>query len=316
MRSGAAAAKQSVQSRRLKRLEETHEIQTRVTHRRRKLLTRGGVLAGFGMAMGVYPVMGTIAPPMDGINNVAGIVRGEAPSTAHAILGDGPTLTASFLPLPSPDEQARAMAVNDRYVVSQYLPDCDPTVEATGGNGELNVEALCTLWGGIQLRADAAVALAELNHRFNLKFGRDMCIYEGYRSLSKQYETKRRRGFLAATPGTSVHGWGLAFDLCGGDDRGETKQWIEDNGAAWGWVNPHWAKTRKFEPWHFEYKPGTDAMDYYGSNGWEADGGGAVYDDTTPDTAPAPPKPATTTPPPTEPEPDPAPQPTAGTTAP
>ncbi len=285
MSSRAFVEKHSHRSRRLKRLEETQEIQIRTTHRRRKLLTRGGVLAGFAMAMGVYPVAGTIAPYEPGIDNVPGVVRGEAPTSAHAMLGQGPSLVSIELPLPSPDDQARAIALSDRYTVSQHLPDCDPTKsEFEGGNGELTPDSLCTLWNGEQLRADAAVALAELNERFKVRFGRDMCIYEGYRSLAKQYETKRRRGWLAATPGTSVHGWGLAFDLCGGDDRGETKQWLEDNGPAWGWVNPEWAKTRKWEPWHYEYLPGTDQMNIYGNSNWQPDTGSETEEPSGSDT--------------------------------
>lgn len=252
------------------------------------------------MAMVVYPVMGTITPYAGSLDNVPGVVLGEAPSTAHALLGSGPQLLASDLPLPDPDESARAIAVNNPYTTSQHLPDCDPSVPWSGGNGQLTKASLCKLPSGIQLRADAAVAFAELDHRFKAKFGRNMCVLEGYRSLSKQYETKRRRGFLAATPGTSVHGWGLAFDLCGGDDRGATKQWLEDNGSAWGWVNPLWAKTRKFEPWHYEYLPGTDAMDHYGTSNWQSDGGGSssasssesdstsTTEDEEPETAPEP----------------------------
>lgn len=326
MRSAASSARQTFVPRRVKRLEESQEIQVRSIHRRRKLLTRGGVLAGFAMTMVIYPAMGTIAPQPEPVDSIPGVVRGENPSTAHALLGSGPTLVSSDLPLPSPDDQARAMAVNDRYTVSQYLPNCDASAEVKGGNGELNEEALCEIHSGDLLRADAAVAFAELNERFKNKFGRDICVYEGYRSLSKQYETKRRRGFLAASPGTSVHGWGLAFDLCGGDDRGETKQWLESNGPAYGWVNPLWAKTRKFEPWHYEYKPGTDAMDLYGSDNWESDGGrpdsdsdsGSSSDSSDSDSGSSTPSKTTPAPKPTdEPtddptdEPEPTPSPTA-----
>ena len=47
-------------SRRIKRLTETREIRVRTTHKRRKFVARGGVLAGFGLAMVVYPIMGNV----------------------------------------------------------------------------------------------------------------------------------------------------------------------------------------------------------------------------------------------------------------
>lgn len=121
---------------------------------------------------------------------------------------------------------------------------------------------------GEKLRNDAAVAFAELNSRFAEEFGRDICLSDGYRTLSSQYATKRSRGYLAATPGTSVHGWGLAIDLCRIDARGPGKAWLEEHGEMWGWVNPGWAKTSKYEPWHFEYKPGTDELGVYDSGYW------------------------------------------------
>lgn len=258
--------------RRHKRMQETQEIRVRTSHRRRTILTRGGVLAGFGLAMLVYPIMGNVIPYASAVEEVPGVIVGEAPSTAHALLGRGPQLVESSLAAPTVDEVASAIAVSDRYTVSQYLPDCDPTGDLSGSNGKLAASALCDVAPGVELRADAAVAWAEMNAAFKVAFGRDMCVGEGYRSLAKQYATKRSRGYLAATPGTSVHGWGLAFDLCGTDDSGAAKRWLDTNAETWGWVNPAWAKTRKWEPWHWEYEPATDAMDLYGSGYYGADG--------------------------------------------
>ena len=77
---------------------------------------------------------------------------------------------------------------------------------------------------------------------------------------------------MAATPGKSVHGWGLAFDLCDGDDGGPPKAWLDANGATYGFENPDWAMSRKYEPWHWEYMPGTQALGVYGAEYWESDG--------------------------------------------
>lgn len=259
-------------SRRIKRITETQEIQIRTTHRRRKVLTRGGVLAGFGLAMFVYPVMGNVVTYQDALEYVPGVVVGEAPNTGHALLGEGPSLIPSNLPLPSVDEQAHFMATSEKYQVSSILPDCLPRSEYPGENGKLDPSLLCTLWDGNLLRADAALALAQLNEQFRAHFGRNICIYQGYRTYDQQVATKRSRGYLAATPGKSVHGWGLAIDLCDGDDRGASYAWLDANAGTYGFENPSWAKFRKKEPWHWEYMPGTQALGVYGAQYWEGDG--------------------------------------------
>jgi len=261
-------------SRKVRRIERTQEIQVRSTHRRRKVLTRGGVLAGFILAMVVYPMVGTITPNAGAAESVPGVVAGEAPSTARALLGDGPQLVTSELPLPDAYDGAVALASAAQYDISQYLPGCDPTVGWEGRNGRLTQDSLCSIGGGETLRNDAAVAFAELNHRFKQEFGRDICLSDSYRTLSGQYATKASQGWLAATPGKSVHGWGLAIDLCRSDASGYTKSWLEENGRTWGWVNPGWAKSSKWEPWHWEYLPGTDALGVYSAGYWST---GDVY---------------------------------------
>ncbi len=157
-------------SRRLRRLRETQELKIRSTHRRRKTLTRGGVVGAFALAMLVYPIVGTVLPYASAVEDLPGVVVGEAPSTAHAILGRGPQLVTSSLDAPSEDDVASAIAVSDRYTVSQYLPDCDTATIVDAPNGQLPSSELCTISGGSLLRADAAVAFAEMNAAFNVKF--------------------------------------------------------------------------------------------------------------------------------------------------
>lgn len=303
-------------SRRIKRLTETREIQIRTTHRRRKLVARGGVLAGFGLAMVVYPIMGNVVEYHSGAENVPGIVLGEAPTTSHALLGDGPRLIPTFVDLPSIDDQAAALAVaraETPYVLEQSLPNCVPPAEYDNvDNGQLPADQLCDLWApGVNMRADAAIAVAQMNEQFKAAFGRNMCIQEGYRSYADQVRIKALRGYLAASPGTSMHGFGLAFDLCSGDDSGAPKRWLDENAAAFGFFNPDWAKYRKYEPWHWEYAPGVNATGHYGGSEWadgaeEAGTSGPVIDPTTttgtvPETpaAPQPTTPANPTPAPT-----------------
>lgn len=305
-------------SRRVKRITETQEIQLKATRRRRKLFTRSGVLAGFGLAMVVYPVMGNVVTYANSAESVPGVIVGEAPTTGHAILGDGPSLIPSTLPLPSVADEAAFLATNfGHYVVNSSLPDCLPRLEYVGENGRIPEDQLCKMWdSSVLMRADAALALAQMNEEFTIAFGRSLCISQGYRSYEEQVVTKRNRGYMAATPGKSVHGWGLAFDLCRGDDKGAPKEWLDKNAATFGFENPDWAKYRKFEPWHWEYMPGTRELGVYGSSYWEEDDEAgtreaestvtheqpATPSQTTPPPAPAPttpaPAPAPTTPPP------------------
>ncbi|MEG3614252.1 M15 family metallopeptidase [Isoptericola haloaureus] len=145
------------------------------------------------------------------------------------------------------------------------LPDCDPDAPVEGSNGRLADHSLCDLWqGGEQLRPDAAVSLSALNEAFKARFGRNLCLVDSYRSLSSQYAVKASRGYLAATPGTSMHGWGLAIDLCSKETgSSEVYGWLWDNAPMYGWENPPWAQrggSGKYEPWHFEFRPGVEEV--------------------------------------------------------
>lgn len=138
--------------------------------------------------------------------------------------------------------------------------ECDPSVaeNASGHpNGLLPQNALCGLHqDGESLRADAAVDFLEMNKAYTEKFGEGMCLTSSYRDLSKQqslYATKPPG--MAAVPGTSNHGWGLAVDLCGGVQNQSSAQfqWLEENSRQWNWFHPQWAYSNPFEPWHWEY---------------------------------------------------------------
>lgn len=276
-------------SRRIKRLTETREIRVRTTHKRRKFVARGGVLAGFGLAMVVYPIMGNVVEYHGNTAEaVPGVVLGQSPTTGHALLGDGPALIPTVLALPAPDEKSKAYTMADTgYMASPLLPNCIlPATFAGEENGKLAADHLCLLPDGTNyMRADAAQNFAQLNEQFKATFGRDICVYEGYRSYADQIAIRAKRGYLAASPGTSMHGYGVAFDLCGGDDTGAAKKWLDSTAAVYGFVNPDWAKFRKYEPWHWEYLQATTDLGAYGSSGVSdgyGDGGtGAV-------TAPAP----------------------------
>jgi hypothetical protein len=124
-------------------------------------------------------------------------------------------------------------------------------------NGLIPVSKLCSITSGHMLRCDAAAAYKQLASSFKAKFGSTLCITDSYRSYASQVDLYARKPSLAALPGTSNHGWGVAVDLCGGIQSFGTTQykWMEAHAGAYGWVHPAWARqggTRQ-EPWHWEF---------------------------------------------------------------
>jgi LAS superfamily LD-carboxypeptidase LdcB len=105
------------------------------------------------------------------------------------------------------------------------------------------------------VRADAAVALAGLNQAYTAQFGEELCITDGYRSYAQQVAVKAAKPGLAATPGKSNHGWGLAVDFCADSYSGQRWDWLKEHGPQYGWDNPAWAReggAGPYEPWHWE----------------------------------------------------------------
>ena len=103
--------------------------------------------------------------------------------------------------------------------------------------------------------ADAAVAFMELDGAFHEEFGRPMCVTDSYRPYHEQVRLFQEMSpGMAAEPGTSQHGLGVAVDLCGGVEQLGTAEheWMLDHAPDHGWVNPEWARGG-FEPWHWEY---------------------------------------------------------------
>jgi D-alanyl-D-alanine carboxypeptidase len=188
----------------------------------------------------------------------------SGPSTL-AMLQQGSTAPAPASAVAAAPRERAAVAASRSTADREPLPDCDSTAKVEGSNGQLSDHSLCDLWqSGEQLQPAAAVSLSALNEAFRARFGRDLCLVDSYRSLSSQYSVKASRGFLAATPGTSMHGWGLAIDLCSKETgSSEVYGWLWDNAPAYGWENPPWAQrggSGKYEPWHFEYRPGVEEV--------------------------------------------------------
>lgn len=124
-------------------------------------------------------------------------------------------------------------------------------------NGMIPANKLCGLGSGHLLRCDAAAAYAQLAAAYRAQFGKTLCITDSYRSYASQVDLYARKPSLAALPGTSNHGWGVAVDLCGGVDKYNTAQyqWMKAHAGTYGWVHPAWADQggNREEPWHWEF---------------------------------------------------------------
>ncbi|MEV5961227.1 peptidoglycan DD-metalloendopeptidase family protein [Kribbella sp. NPDC051952] len=124
-------------------------------------------------------------------------------------------------------------------------------------NGMIPSSKLCAISSGHMLRCDAAAAYAQLAAAYRNQFGKSLCITDSYRSYASQVSLYARKPSLAALPGTSNHGWGVAVDLCGGIDKYSTAQyqWMKAHAGAFGWVHPAWAEqgSNREEPWHWEF---------------------------------------------------------------
>lgn len=117
-------------------------------------------------------------------------------------------------------------------------------------NGRLGDEFLAPA-GGLRLAREAAEAFNAMVEAARAD-GASLVITDGYRTYEAQVDLKERKGWLAATPGRSMHGWGLAVDFnTGASDMA----WLRENAADFGWVHPGWAQPggSKPEPWHWEY---------------------------------------------------------------
>jgi cell wall-associated NlpC family hydrolase len=127
-------------------------------------------------------------------------------------------------------------------------------------NGMIPEAQLCRLGVGTHvLRCDAARAWTALSRAYARRFGEPLCVSDSYRSYQTQVKLFATKPDLAAPPGTSNHGWGLAVDLCGGvnDFRTSRHKWVADNAPRFRWRHPRWADRggSRPEPWHFEFGP-------------------------------------------------------------
>jgi cell wall-associated NlpC family hydrolase len=186
----------------------------------------------------------------------AGAVVVRTLPTDH-VLGIGRPSLGQRAPVAAPGPTAGALRMECGNTV--YPPSYDGARQWGGyPNGLIPPSAMCPL--GVarhSLRCDAAAAYRAMSAAFAVAFGSPICLTDSYRSYASQVRLYGEKPTLAAIPGTSNHGWGLAVDLCGGIEHYGTAQyaWMKANAGRFGYLHPDWAEpgNGREEPWHWEY---------------------------------------------------------------
>lgn len=109
---------------------------------------------------------------------------------------------------------------------------------------------------GYRIRADVLDSFVALDEAYHAHFGVHLTINSAYRTIDEQAELYDPSSPIAAAPGCSNHGLGLAVDIGGGVQTFDTPQytWLKQNAEQHGWTHPDFAEPdgRVPEPWHWE----------------------------------------------------------------
>jgi hypothetical protein len=177
---------------------------------------------------------------------------------AHGLRGD--LLRAGSAAARTADARlARALRAHGGAAGVKAGADCSPGDTRDYPNGKVPASALCPLYGSAdeRLREEPARAFNAMSRAYQHETGSPLCVTDGYRPLGEQVEVAQATPNLAARPGTSHHGLGIAADLCGGVQSFGTAAhlWMQHNAPLYGWYHPAWAEPSGTmpEPWHWEY---------------------------------------------------------------
>jgi hypothetical protein len=125
-------------------------------------------------------------------------------------------------------------------------------------NGDVPQSAMAAV-GGVYLQPDAAAQMVKLRDAYQKRWNTELRITEGYRPMALQISYwnayQNGTGNLAAYPGTSNHGAGLAVDFSSPitNSRSEQHLWLRTAALEFNWW---WAGAgfSQVEPWHWEFK--------------------------------------------------------------
>src|SRR5688572_4357333 len=151
----------------------------------------------------------------------------SASSTTPAAGGSFATALADAMGTQSAAGTAKSYSLNSKGI---------PTELVGYGNGKIPANALQQVGNtNHKLWAPAAESLNRMIADAKAQ-GVTIGITDSYRSYSEQVDVARRKGLysqggLAAKPGTSEHGWGMATDL---DLNNKAQAWMRANGEKYG----------------------------------------------------------------------------------
>ena len=180
-------------------------------------------------------------------------------------------LIAAQATVPTPTPTPRPSRSTAPSCVSTYTGPpfytSAPTADGDGSNGHLPASAMTALSWSVDdlgtpfyLRSAAAAALERLNKAFTAALGHPLDLDLTYRDYATQVAVRAALGTVAAPPGTSAHGTGLAIDVpewpCSYGWDTAARAWLLQHGPAVGWVQPAWARASGSNPeyWHYEYR--------------------------------------------------------------
>jgi len=120
-------------------------------------------------------------------------------------------------------------------------------------NGRIPLNALSPIVGGSYMWPSAAARFNQMSNKYKLQTGTPL-TGSGYRTYEDQVKFWNLyisgKGNLAARPGTSNHGWGLAVDVKGASSYGGSIfKWLAENAKSFGFSNDV-----RGEPWHWTQK--------------------------------------------------------------
>jgi D-alanyl-D-alanine carboxypeptidase len=168
-----------------------------------------------------------------------------------------------------PSTQTTEKATSSGDTFANYLQDAVAAVPTANKTYKVNAKGIpedLAAYGNGRIPADALEKVGNTRHKLWApaaesltkmmadaeKDGVKIGITDSYRPYTEQVDLARRKGLysqggLAAKPGTSEHGWGMAADL---DLNSKALSWMKQNGEKYGFVN-----NVARENWHWAYKP-------------------------------------------------------------
>lgn len=190
----------------------------------------------------------------------------EAWLQAEAAAAAAAAVRPTTKPTARPATSAAAPSCGTTYTGPPFYTS-PATPGGDGSNGRLPPESLSAISWDVDPRGTpyyltnaAAGALERLNTAFRAQFGHNLDLDLTYRDYDTQVAMRAALGSVAATPGTSSHGTGLALDVpelpCEYGWDTPQRDWLVSNGPSYGWVSPSWAGRNGSNPeyWHFEFR--------------------------------------------------------------